>query len=125
MRFTFRLVGAITLVVGCILLGFSFYLLLYNYFYEEANNIYHLGIICIISSFIVNFGIAIFRIREKQYPKKVLSLFPIGFTLVLTGLVILLVSNIFWLFLLLGILGIVALFSIAYYEQSHHETFRT
>jgi peptidoglycan/LPS O-acetylase OafA/YrhL len=125
MKPSFRLIGTIILVVGCILLGLGFYLLFYNWYYEEANNIYLIGNLCIISSFILNVGIALFKIRKNQYPKKVLSLFPLGFALGLLGLIILAISpESFWLFLLFVISGIVTFFVIVYYEHSHPEKFK-
>ena len=128
MRMTFRLVGAIIFAVGCILQGVSFYLLYYNWYYENANNLYNLANLSIISTVTWSNGfiwLADKNIRRNKYPKKVLSLFALGFALVLLGLSILIIlPRSFWLFLLFVISGIVTYSMIVFYEQSHPEKFK-
>ena len=120
MRMTVRMVGAIVFVVGCILQGLSFYLLYYNWFYEEASNIGFL-VLSITSSFIWLEGIILFKLRSKLYPKKVLSLFASSFTLLLLGFSVLTILENFWLFLPFFISGIATASIIVFYELSHPE----
>jgi hypothetical protein len=121
MRMTVRMVGAIVFVVGCILQGLSFYLLYYNWFYEEASNIGFLVNLSITSSFIWLEGIILFKLRSKLYPKKVLSLFASSFTLLLLGFSVLTILENFWLFLPFFISGIATASIIVFYELSHPE----
>ena len=121
MRITVRMMGAIIFVIGCILQALSFYLLLYNRFYEAASNIGFLVNLNITSSFIWLEGIILFKLRSKLYPKKVLSLFASSFTLLLLGFSVLTILENFWLFLPFFISGIVAASIIVFYELSHPE----
>jgi hypothetical protein len=128
MKTGFRLVGAIIFVVGCILQGLSFYLLYYNWYYEEANNLYNLGILSIVSTFILSTGFAWLadkNIRENKYPKKVLVLFVLGFVLMLLAFGFLTIfPKAFWLFFLFAISAIATFSMIYFYEKSHHEKFK-
>ena len=121
MRITVRMMGAIIFVIGCILQALSFYLLLYNRFYEAASNIGFLVNLNITSSFIWLEGIILFKLRSKLYPKKVLSLFALSFTLLLLGFSVLTILENFWLFLPFFISGIAAASIIVFYELSHPE----
>jgi hypothetical protein len=123
MTMTVRMVGAIVFVVGCILQGLSFYLLYYNWFYEEASNI-GFSLLIITSAFIWTEGLALLKIKSGLYPKKVLSLFALGFALMLSGFSALIILENFLLFLLFSISGIVAYSGIVFYEISHPEKFK-
>jgi hypothetical protein len=128
MKITFRSLGAIIFAVGCILEGYSLYLLFYNWYFEEANNVSVFVYLSLISNFIWLTGFTwLFGkdFREGKYPKKVLGLFALGFVLVLVGLSILIIlPESFWLFLLFVILGILTFSMSVYYEQSHPEKFK-
>jgi hypothetical protein len=67
------MVGAIVFVVGCILQGLSFYLLYYNWFYEEASNI-GFSLLIITSAFIWTEGLALLKIKSGSSKKSVKSL---------------------------------------------------
>lgn len=124
MRMTVRMVGTIIFVVGCILQGLSFYLVYYNWFYEEANNIGFLSFLNITSTFIWVEGLGLLKIKSGLYPKKVLSLFALGFALMLLGFSALIILENFLLFLLFSIAGIVAFSGIIFYEIFHPEKFK-
>jgi hypothetical protein len=125
MKVSFRLVGAIIFVVGCILQGLSFYLLYYNWYYGEANNLYNLGILSIVSSFILITGFVWLvdkNIRINKYPKKVIGLYALGFVLMLLGFSFLIIlPKAFWLFFIFAISAIVTFSMIYFYEKAHPE----
>lgn len=129
MKPSFRLVGAIIFAVGCILEGFSLYLLQVNWFYEEANHLYIFSNLSIVSTFILFTGFIWLtdkNIRRDKYPKKVLCLHALGFALMVLGFSILIIlPKSFWLFLLFVIPGIVTYSMLYFYEKSHPEKFKS
>jgi hypothetical protein len=127
MKITFRLVAAIIFAVGCILQGISFYLLYINWFYEDADSLYNLSNLSIISTLAWGTGLIWLsdkNIKENKCPKKVLGLYALGFALVVLGLSINFVLVNFWLFSLLVISGIATYIIVLVYGESHPEKFK-